>query len=174
MTSNWALPTNIIQYSEEDSETSHVQWTEIDNFYSLKNLDGKFVKTQRDLLHIARDPKKDLVEKTYFLKLTGFNFINIPSNISGFEVKITMNRFGRITDDTIQLCLNDKLIGDNKANLDLAPIKIYGNENDLWETNISNSGVINNSFGIVLRFMSHPRWPHKNSAMIDTVQIRIH
>ena len=74
MTSNWALPTQIIQYAESGAEESHIPWTEVDNFYSLKNLDGKSIKTERDLLHIARDPKKDITEKTYFLKLTGFNF----------------------------------------------------------------------------------------------------
>ncbi len=174
MTSNWALPTQIIQYAESGAEESHIPWTEVDNFYSLKNLDGKSIKTERDLLHIARDPKKDITEKTYFLKLTGFNFLNVSSNISGIEVKLTMNRFGRITDDTVQLCLNNNEIGENRANLLLDPIKTYGSQNDLWETTLTNSDVLNPTFGIILRFQSHPRWPHKSTPMIDSVQIRIH
>lgn len=174
MTSNWALPTQVFQYAESGAEGFHVSWREVDNFYSLKNLDGKSIQTERDLLHIARDPKKDILEKTYYLRLTGFNFLNVPSSIAGIEVKLTMNRFGRITDDTVQLCLNNELIGENRANLLLDPIKTYGNENDLWETTVLNSDVLNSSFGIILRFQSHPRWPHKSTPMIDSVQIRIH
>ena len=172
--SKWTLPTQVFQYAELEAEDVHVRWTEIDNFYSLKHLDGKSVKTERDLLHIARDPKKDILEKTYFLRLTGFNFSNIPNTIAGIEIKITMNRFGRITDDTVQLCLNNQLIGENRADLLLDPIKLYGNENDLWETHVTKSDVENSTFGVILRFQSHPRWPHKNTPMIDSVQIRIH
>ena len=174
MASNWALPRLISQYAETEAENAHVSWLEVDNFSSLKFKDSKHIRTSRDLLHIARDPKTDIKEKTYFLKLTNFNFDNIPSILTGIEVKITMNRFGRITDDTVQLILNDNHIGDNLADLDLAPIKTYGNSTTLWNTNISASNVLNNTFGIILRFQSHPRWPHKASPLIDTVEIRLH
>lgn len=174
MASNWALPRTIIQYSEPGGEDSHVSWLEIDNFSSLKFKDGKHVRTTRDLLHIARDPKTDIKEKTYFLKLTNFNFENMPANISGIEVKITMNRFGRITDDTVKLTLNGNEIGDNLADLDLQPIKTYGNSTELWNTSLSASNNLNSTFGIILRFQSHPRWPHKASPLVDTVEIRLH
>ncbi len=174
MSSNWALPTIVSQYAEAEAESTHISWLDVYNFNSLKNLDGKSIKTSRDLLHIARDPKHDIKEKTYFLRITGFQFVNIPDTINGIEVKLTMNRFGRITDETIQLCLNNELIGDNLANLDLKPIKTYGGETELWNTTLNLSNVQNSSFGIALRFQSHPRWPHKTGAMIDSVQIRIH
>lgn len=173
MNSNWALPNTVEQYSEEGAEENHISWVEIDNFSSLKQFDGKSTKTSRDLLHIARDPRHDIIEKTYFLKLTNFNFKNLPDSLSGIELRITMNRFGRITDDTVQLCLNGNLIGNNKATRDLAPIKLYGTGTDLWNSNLNISNVQNNSFGIVLRFKSHPDWPHKSSALIDAVEIRI-
>lgn len=174
MSSNWALPTIVDQYAEVEAENSHISWLEVDNFNSLKNLDGKSIRTSRDLLHIARDPKHDIKEKTYFLRITGFQFIDLPNIISGIEVKINMNRFGRITDETIQLCLNGSLIGDNQADLDLHPIKLYGGETELWNTTLSQANIQNSTFGVVLRFQSHPRWPHKSNAMIDSVQIRIH
>ena len=174
MTSNWALPTNIIQYSEEGAEDAHISWIEVDNFSGLKSADGRSIKTSRDLLHIARDPRHNIKEKTYFLTVTGFNFINLPDTISGIEMKLSMNRFGRITDDTVQLCINDTLIGENRATLDLNPIKIYGTQTDMWDSNITISDVLNSSFGITLRFKSHPRWPHKSSAMIDSVQVRVY
>lgn len=174
MTSNWALPTNINQYAEPGAELFHVSWNEIDNFYAIKNKDGKNIKTSRDLLHIARDPKQDIKEKTYFLKITGFNFVNLPSSLSGIELKLSMNRYGRITDDTIQLVLNDILIGVNQSTLSLDPIKTYGGTSNMWNTNLTISDLLDPTFGVVLRFKSHPQWPHKNSALIDSVELRIH
>ena len=174
MTSNWALPTIITQYAEETAEDDHISWVEVDNFSSLKSLDGRSIKTSRDLLHIARDPRHNIKEKTYFLKVTGFNFINLPSTISGIELKITSNRYGRITDETIQLTLNNTVIGDNQASLDLNPIKIYGGTDNIWNTNLTTVNLLDPSFGVLLRFQSHPRWPHKNSIMLDSVEVRIH
>jgi hypothetical protein len=174
MTSNWTLPTVVTQYAEETAEEAHVSWVEVDNFSSLKSLDGRSIKTSRDLLHIARDPRHNIKEKTYFLKVTGFNFINLPSTISGIELKITSNRYGRITDETIQLTLNNTVIGDNQASLDLNPIKIYGGTDNIWNTNLTTTNLLDSSFGVLLRFQSHPRWPHKNSIMLDSVEVRIH
>jgi hypothetical protein len=174
MTSNWALPTNIIQYAEEGAEDAHISWTETDSFSGLKSADGRSIKTSGELVHIAREPRHNITQKTYFLKITGFNFINLPDTVSGIEMKLSMNRFGRITDDTVQLCVNDQLIGENQATLDLNPIKIYGDQTSMWDTNLSISDVQNPSFGVTLRFKSHPRWPHKSSAMIDVVQVRVY
>jgi hypothetical protein len=174
MTSNWALPRNITQYAEEGAEDAHVSWLETNNFNGLKNLDAKSVRTTRDLLHIARDPKIDLTEKTYFLKVTNFNFQNLPQTVTGIELRLSMNRYGRITDDTIQLCLNDNLIGSNNADLNLDLKKIYGGENTLWDTTLTTTQITDPSFGVVLRFKSHPRWPHRCSPLIDAVELRIH
>lgn len=174
MTSNWALPRSVNQYSDPDAENIHVSWIEERQFAAIKNKDGSSIKTSRDLLHIARDPRNDILEKTYYLRCTNFDFVNLPNLISGIEIKLSMNRFGRITDDTIQLTLNDNLIGENQATLDLNPIKIYGGTTDLLGTNISLSDLQNSTFGIVLRFKSHPNWPHKSSALVDAVEIRIH
>ncbi len=174
MTSTWALPRTISQYAEEGAESAHIAWEEIDNFNSLKILDGKSIKTVKDLLHIARDPKHDIIQKTYFLKVTNFSFTDVPSTISGIEVRLSMNRHGRITDDTVQLTLRDQIIGENQANLDLGLKKIYGGENTLWESTLSAEDILDPSFGIVLRFQSHPHWPHRSSPLIDALELRIH
>jgi hypothetical protein len=174
MTSNWTLPTSITQYAESGAENAHVSWLEVDGFSGLKTVDGRSIKTSRDLLHIAKDPRHDLVEKTYFLKLVGFNFTNLPEVLSGVEMRLTMNRYGRIADDTIQLCLQDNLIGDNQTNFSLDPIKIYGSDTDKWHSQITIADIQSPSFGVILRFRSHPNWPHKNSAMIDAVELRVH
>jgi hypothetical protein len=174
MTSNWALPNTITQYPEEGGEVAHISWEEVDNFSSLKTLNGKFIKTTSDLVHIARDPKKDIVQKTYFLKVTNFSFENLPDVVNGIEVRVSMNRFGRITDETVQLTLHNQLLGSNNADLDLSPKKIYGGENELWNSTLSIADILDPSFGIVLRFQSHPRWPHRSSPLIDAIEIRIH
>lgn len=174
MTTNWTLPTNVIQYAEEGGEDAHISWLETNNFHSLKDFDGKSVRTTRDLVHIARDPRHDILQKTYYLKLTGFNFSNLPVTLSGIEMRLSINRYGRITDDTIQLCYNNVLIGDNHASLNLDLIKIYGSGTDNWNTNLTMSDIQNSSFGVAIRFQSHPNWPHRSSPLIDAVELRIH
>lgn len=174
MTTEWTLPNTITQYAEVGGEDAHVSWLEVDNFSSLKGVDNKSVRTTRDLLHIAREPRHDTTEKTYYLKITNFNFTRLPQTLSGIELKISMNRVGRITDDTVQLCLNNDLKGLNHASPDLSLIKVYGSETDMWETNLNMQDIQHPSFGIVLRFQSHPYWPHKSTPLVDSVELRIH
>lgn len=174
MTTEWTLPRTVTQYAEPGGEDGHVTWLEVDSFSSLKAFDGKSVRTTRDLLHIAREPRHDITEKSYYLKITNFNFTALPQTLSGIELKISMNRVGRITDETVQLCLNNDLIGLNRATADLSLIKTFGNEADMWGTNLTMQDIQNLSFGIVLRFQSHPDWPHKSTPLIDSVELRIH
>lgn len=174
MTSNWTLPTSVIQYAETDAENYHVSWLDVNNFYSLKSRDGKFIKTSRDLLHIAKQPSHDFVEKTYYLKVTGFNFNTLPEIISGVEMKLSMNRYGRITDETIQLCLDAGILGDNQATLNLDLTKIYGSDTDTWGATLSRANIQNSTFGVIVRFQSHPNWPHKCSALVDAIELRVH
>lgn len=171
MTTAWTLPTSITQYVETEAADVHVPWDE-NSFINLTSITGRAVGTNGSLYHIARSPKHDLKTKTYFLKLGGFQFENIPNIISGIEVRLTSKRYGRITDETIQLSLNDELVGDNKATLTISPTKIYGSETDVW--GIEPDSVLDPSFGIIIRFQSHPHWPHRDGAQIDAVEIRIH
>lgn len=175
MTTAWTNPTLITQYAEPGGEDMHLLWDDSNNFNELRNLDGHTVGTLKPLIHIARSPKLDVVNKTYYIRLTGYNFVNLPSVVSGIELRLTANRGGRITDDTVQLCLNDDFFGDNNATLSLDPMKIYGGDTKLWGLKtIQVSDVQNPSFGITLRFRSHPSWPHKTPIDIDAVEMRIH
>ena len=174
MTSNWTLPTSVTQYAEPDAENIHVSWLTDNDFYSIKNRDSKFVKTSRDLLHIAKQPKHDLVEKTYFLKATGFNFDTIPNTLSGVEMRLSMNRSGRITDETVQLCLDENMLGDNQATLKLDPSNIYGDPTNTWGAVLSLENIQNSNFGVIVRFQSHPNWPHKCSVLVDAIELRVH
>lgn len=175
MTSSWTNPTIVTQYAEEGGENVHVLWDDTDNFANLKHTDGYGVGTMGYLEHIARSPKTDTTNKTYYIRATGYNFVNLPETISGIEIRLTANRRGRITDDTVQLCLNNNLIGENRATLAVNPLKVYGGETDIWAVdNLSIEDIRDNSFGVVLRFKSHPSWPHRDAVFVDSVEIRIH
>jgi hypothetical protein len=169
MTTSWTPPTSIAQYAEPGAELHHISWNDVDNYNGHMP-----VKTSKDLLHIARSPKLDVTMKTYYLSLSSFNFIDLPEIISGIELRLAANRRGRITDETIQLMLNNEPIGKNQASLDLSIHKIYGGETDLWETTITPDDIQNNIFGVLVRFQSHPHWPHKDPVFLDALEVRIH
>jgi hypothetical protein len=175
MTTIWMPPTAVNQYAEEGAEAVHVSWNATDNFNRLKYLDGRPVQTTSPLYHIARSPKHDVRMKTYYIKATGFAFQNLPNIVSGIKVKLSCDRRGRITDDVVQLCVNDSLIGDNLASLSILPIKEYDGENNLWglET-LPLSTLQNSTFGVVIRLQSHPNWPHRDHASITAVEMQIY
>jgi hypothetical protein len=113
--------------------------------------------------------------KTYYLELTGYNFLYLPDVVTGIEARLTADRRGRITDEQTLLCLNGTMMGDNKADLLLDPKKTYGGETDRWGMeNLSRADLQNSSFGITIRFQSHPHWPHSDGAAVDSVELRIY
>lgn len=164
MATTWSSPSIITQYAEPDAEHAHVSW----------DLTEKRLKTDGQLEHIARSPKHDLRNKTYFVKAQGFNFEGLPEVLSGITLRLTVSRSGRITDETIQLCLGEDLVGDNHASLSLDPMKTYGGDTDLWNTSLSITDILTPEFGVVLRFQAHPHWPHRDAAFIDAVEIQIY
>jgi hypothetical protein len=171
---DWISPTIISQYAETGAENVHISWIE-EEFDGLRAPGSMGLRTTGPLSHIARSPKVDFTNKTYFLAITGFNFLNLPNIISGINLRIDMQRHGRVTDDTIQLILNGNPIGDNKATLVLDMKKYYGGNNDLWNVNNLNQDMLNDtSFGVLIRFKAHPSFPHKDGAILNSVQVQIH
>lgn len=175
MTTSWTDPTNITQFSEIGAENFHITWDNTNSYAGMKSDNEQSVGSMNPLYHYARSPEADINSKTYYIRATGFNFENLPNTISGVEVRLKTKRGGRVTDDTVQLCLDGTDIGENKADLIVNPLKYYGGENDLWGIgSIAKSSIQNNTFGITLRFKSHPQYPHRDAVFIDSVQIRIH
>lgn len=168
MTTNWTSPTIITQYAEDES---HIIWNT--NFNSLTAVSSG-LSLSTPLQHISRQPKNDIKMKTWYLKATNFNFQNLPETVKGIKFRFSVNRGGRVFDDTIQLSFNGELIGENKCVRTVNPVQIYGGENDLW--NIENiSNIINDpSFGIVIRLKSHPDWPHKTTPILKGLELQIH
>ena len=172
MTTSWTLPSHVDQYAEPGAELIDIAWEYLDN---IKSLDNRSAQSNGNLIHSARSPKLDIKNKTYFIRATGFNFQNLPATISGIEVRLNTRRYGRATDDTVELCLDGIALGENQATRDILPQKIYGSEISVWNAeSISVSDVQNNTFGVVIRFRAHPDWPHKDPVLIDSVEMRIH
>lgn len=175
MTTSWTSPTIISQYADEGTETVHISWKHISkDIPQMSNGPAFPIALDGYLDHIARSPKYDIMNKTYFIRTAGYNFVNIPTVINGIEVRINARRYGRITDETIQLCLNNILIGESRANLQVDPTKVYGSSTDLWSTTISNIDISDPTFGLIIRFQSHPHWPHRDTAFLESIEMRIH
>lgn len=174
MATTWTFPTNITQYAESGAELVHIKWDDSSNFSDLTTANMQYVSSLGDLIHISRSPKPDIVNKTYYMMLTGFVFQNIPNPVTGLTIRLRANRSGRVTDDTIQLCVGNATIGDNHASLELSPMKIYSGNSSYWGIDLTPQLLQDPSFGVVLRFKSHPSWPHKNPIDIDAVELQIY
>lgn len=172
MATLWALPSNFYQYSEGGAEDVDASWNEAD-FIDARLYDKKSLGITKQLYHISRSPKTDLTNHTYFLRATGFKFINLPPSLSGIEVMINARRAGRIMDHTVQLCKNGELVGENLASMNIDPEKTYGGPEVLWGTNLTLADIDEN-FGIILRFKAHPKWPHRDSIFIDGLKMRLY
>ena len=175
MTTKWTLPTIFSQYAEPEAELVHIAWDDSKGYDALRNVDTESLVTNGTLAHISRYPKYDVLSKTYYLKVQGFSFEDLPESLSGIELRLSTNRRGRVTDETIQLCLDNTLIGENQAGMSLEPVNVYGGNTTLWNTkNLSMSDIQDPKFGVVLRFQSHLHYPHRDGAYINAVELRIH
>lgn len=175
MATDWYNPQTISQYAEPGGENIHIRWDDSNNFAGLRSANGTAVGTVSSLIHIARSPKPNITSATYYIKMTGFNFQNLPDLVSGIELKLSSQRVGRITDDTVILTYNNETIGENQARLEINPIMYYGGEASLWGIrSVSRALVQDSSFGVILRFRSHPSWPHRDPMDLKSVQLRIH
>ncbi len=167
MTTNWAKPKLITQYSEIGGENTHVPW----DFGSIASFGIFPIKLAGTLKHIARSPKPDILNKTYFVKFTQFQFTQLPSTIEGVELRLDVSRYGRITDDTIRVISGSEMLGGNLANLVVNNNKIY---NQSFTSPTAGIVALNDDFGVEMRFKSHPSWPHNETIIINSVELRLY
>jgi len=170
----WAFPLNVYQSAEVPE---HVQWDE-SGFVYLRYEDDSSCRTLLPLDHIPNSFAGDRNKKTWYLHFSNLKFNYIPDDITGIEVRLGMQRGGRITDETIQLTKNSELIGTNWADQDLNPIKTYGAIGRTWglesltqEEKVSL--LTSMSFGITIRFRSHPNYPCRETARVNYIKIRL-
>ena len=194
MTTNWYNPNNITQESEFEDFENHIQWQKgvtktLDQYgiptdfpnYDL-NTGGSLIQSSKPLLYISNDGHAPLRMKTWYLHLTDFRIADVPEVISGVELKTIVRRKGRIMDETISLRHNDNLLGENKINYntdDLGHVPIYnatsyGNMTDLWDAVLTPEIITDSSFGVTLRFQSHLFYPHRETVLVESVELRVY
>jgi hypothetical protein len=184
-------PTNIIQRPIPDSVESisdSVEWVINNNSIN----ENSKAYTSKPLYTISGLWMEKFLSKTNQLWCTNLNIPLDTRPIAGIEFLLDIDRKSRIEDLTIQLTLNDELIGDNFAdpvypvqanmytgdNNLVAPIvedyNIYGGPDNLWGANgLTNADVSNSSFGIVIGFVSNKVYPHRDIPVINRVGIGI-
>lgn len=136
--------------------------------------------TVRSLKHIANPATGDLRDRTQALVCTDFRVTDLPETVSGLQLNLNTNRNGRIFDEIIQLTFQNTLIGVNNIDYQidseghLKPLRneaIYGGPEELWGTELTPEMIRDSSFGIFLKFQSHPFYPHSCGMLVDSVSI---
>jgi hypothetical protein len=126
------------------------------------------------------------------LYCTQFRFPVVGRPIAGIELRVNVQRAGRIEDLLVQLTLGNRvLIGENKAST-INPVQtdmntgdfttpqdpvgdfhIYGSPSDLWGTTLTPADVAQDSFGVALAYRSNQIYPHRDLAYLNQVALRI-
>jgi hypothetical protein len=178
MTTSWIYPTSVTQSAEF---LEHIEWYSSNgNLNVLSQLDTNHIRTVKNLLHISNATAGDIRQKTWYLFCTGFNFDTLPDTITGLDIQLNVVR-GRVVEDVVQLVYQGSLIGDNKVyysqdienHINVVPNPMYSGANDYWKTNLTSAILSDPTFGVCLRFQSHPYYPHSEVPVLHTVAMRV-
>lgn len=169
-------PTRIDQLGEEPN----IAWTSSPTLREPLLL-GRIWRTVKSLKHIANPASGPIRDMTYTLVCTGFR-IPVLAQINGIELRVIAQRNGRITDETIQLTYQGSAIGrnnfsyetDDEGRLPLFNDTRYGGVDDLWGTEITSEMLQDPSFGVILKFQSHPYYPHSSDMQIESVSLTVY
>lgn len=138
--------------------------------------------TVRSLKHIANPASGNIRERTRSLICTQFQITDLPNEISGLQLDIVAQRNGRIVDELVQLTFQNQAIGknnfvyhtDSEGHLKITNETSYGGPTDLWEVDITHELLRDPSFGIILKFQSHPYYPHSVGMILDSVSLTVY
>ena len=141
----------------------------------------KKIRTATELRHIANPASGPIRDSTYALVYSDFRIANLGA-VNGIELRVIAQRNGRITDETIQLTYQDSAIGrnnyqyetDDQGRLPLFDDTRYGGPEDLWGADITAEMLQDPSFGVILKFQSHPYYPHRSGMLIQSVSLTIY
>lgn len=172
-------PHNVELYSE--APEVEISWNSTPSRDVNSLLEQKW-STVKSLKHIANPATGNIRERTYSLICTDFQIENLPDVISGLELKIVAQRNGRIADEIIQLTYQGQEIGknnfdyitDSEGHLKITNETLYGGPTDLWEADITPEMLADPSFGVVLKFQSHPYYPHNVGMIVDSVSLTVY
>ncbi len=172
--SNWYNPLTITENPAEDSKL--ISWKTPLKFPLL---------SAKDLIHLSGTggpgpSMTDLKNKTTALVFTDFSIDAPTGDLTGVELKLDIDRAGRIGDADVFLVYNGEIIGVNKtdysqdeaAHLLNFNKNLYGGADDLWGADITPEMLTDSSFGVWLRMQSHPFFPHRSGIKISQVSLR--
>lgn len=188
-------PRTIVQYAEYPD--TDISWSnnqvdlsiKDDPTYNFADPDKgagqkNVIQSVKHLMHIPNPTRGPKLDKTYYLKCTNFQFNtgDLPDAITGIELRIDAQRYGRVVDDTVCLVYNGEVISENKTNLSAireghltnGNIQTYGGMFDNWGVELTPEMLANGSFGVLLRFASNPLYPHKDSIEVFRILIKVH
>lgn len=156
---------------DQQGEEGEISWA--------KDRSNLWVTTQ-PLSLIANPATGDIRTKTYSLIFTNFQ-IDPPETIQGISAFVRTKRNGRIVDEIVQLSYQGQPIGDNKSSYITDPDgkfqinndSTYGGESDLWGAELTPEILRDPSFGIILKFASHPYYPHKDQMILYGVSLTV-
>jgi hypothetical protein len=171
---------NAVETSSEFPD-QEINWRKTPNTNSGYLLDGRW-GTVKDLSHIANPATGDIRNKTWFLICTDFQIADLPEQISGIQLELRAQRNGRIVDEISQLTYQGNPLGNNnfvyltdsEGHLKITNETIYGSPTDLWGADITPAMLVDPSFGVILKFQSHPYYPHKCGMFLDAVSLTVY
>ena len=164
------------------AEPAEHEITWVSKVSNLGDILGQRWQTSSDLEHRSNPASGDLRNQTQSLLFLDFRMTEIPETISGIELRVVGQRNGRITDQVIQLVYQGQPIGENNFNyvtdgsghLIIRNDTTYGGPTDLWGTEVTAEMLQDPSFGVMLKFQSHPYYPHKCGMFLDSVSLTIY
>ena len=150
-----------------------------DEEISWLNQDTKW-RTARELVHISNPATGDLTDRTYSLVFTNLGIP--PISVTGIELAVSAQRNGRIFEDIVQLTYNGEPIGINNFNYDsdteghlaITNDTLYGSPTDLWGTELTPEIVSDPSFGFILKYQSHPYYPHRQGMLLYSAKLIVY
>ncbi len=136
--------------------------------------------TSQPLIHISNPATGDIRTKSYSLICTNLQIQPIDP-VQGISVFVKSKRNGRVTDETVQLTYQGQPIGDNQVSYEsdengkfqIKDDNTYGGENDTWGVEITPEMLQDPSFGVILKFSSHPYFPHKDQMILYGVSLTV-
>ena len=170
-------PTQVLGAQPTEYE---VTWTMQGVSNSNNTLDSRWI-TERSLRHLSNTATGDIREQTQSLLFVGFN-ITDATNIVGIGLDVAGNRNGRIVDQIVQLTYQGEPLGENnfsyitdvEGHLPITNLSTYGGPTDLWGAQLTPEIVQDPSFGVILKFQSHPYYPHRDRMILDRVTLTLY
>jgi hypothetical protein len=184
------VPKTVVQYAEYPDV--NVSWTNnikddavIDQpDYNLVDPntgagDRNVLTTVKPLQHIPNSGRGAVLDKTFYLKCSNFEFDVAPNNITGVAVELHTQRNGRVVDDTVAFMLNDEVISENRTNLASRTdghvrnnnTQVYGGDGDTWGMTLTPELFADPTFSLLIRFASNPQYPHRDGMQIYKILV---